>query len=176
MLTTLYKSDVKLCYLGILWPYEVKSMTSKVKMIWGIFADTRRWQACQWWRTFCFPSSAPNSWALMRPPSTPPSSNTSRYYSIYFPTSLLQGSKIIDEIIHLSSFWYFVQRVALGCFQGFISSMLLQCTGWHIRLWRTSHWHKNKSSILAWPGQTMPKRNLCFEVNERFDTTWCVTL
>ena len=44
----------------------------------------------------------------------------------------------------------------------------LQVTGWHIRLLQTSRWHHNKSSILAWPGQAMPKWNCCFDVNGRF--------
>ena len=30
--------------------------------------------------------------------------------------------------------------------------------------------------VLFWPGLARPKRNFCFEVNERFWTTWWVTL
>ena len=32
-------------------------------------------------------------------------------------------------------------------------------TGWHIRLWRTSRWHQNWSSVLAWLGQDRPGQN-----------------
>ena len=35
-------------------------------------------------------------------------------------------------------------------------------TGWHIRLWRTSRWYQNKSSVLAWPGQDRPGQNGTF--------------
>ena len=34
----------------------------------------------------------------------------------------------------------------MQCFQYVLKS---QSTGWHIRLWRTSRWHQNKSSV--WP-------------------------
>ena len=40
-------------------------------------------------------------------------------------------------------------------------------TGWHIRSWRTSRWHQNNISVLAWPG---------LDQNRTFATTWCVTL
>ena len=33
-----------------------------------------------------------------------------------------------------------------------------------------------KTKVLFWPCLAWPKQNLCFEVNERLCTTWCVTL
>ena len=35
-------------------------------------------------------------------------------------------------------------------------------TGWHIRLWRTSRWLQNESSILAWPVLAWPVQNGTF--------------
>ena len=47
-------------------------------------------------------------------------------------------------------------------------------TGWPFRLWQTSHWHLNKSSVLVHGPHT--KAEHYFEVNWRFVTTWMVTV
>ena len=39
---------------------------------------------------------------------------------------------------------------------------ILKRTGWHIRMWRSSRWHQNKVSALAWPGQGRPGQNRTF--------------
>ena len=36
------------------------------------------------------------------------------------------------------------------------------CTGWHIMLIKTFHWHQNKGSVFAWPGQIRPGQNGTF--------------
>ena len=57
----------------------------------------------------------------------------------------------------------------------------LSFTGWHIRLWRTSSWHQNKSSLLAWLGQNMPGQNGTFVLkstggSSQPDVSPCISL
>ena len=48
------------------------------------------------------------------------------------------------------------------------------CTGWPIRLCKTSHWLQNK--VVFQYMDLILKLNLSFDVNGRFCTTWMVTL
>ena len=62
---------------------------------------------------------------------------------------LKQGIILLYSILHI---WLCLWR----------NPNALESTGWHIRLWQTSRWHQNISSVLAWSGQARPKWNFCF--------------
>ena len=61
----------------------------------------------------------------------------------------------------LSVFFSFIFRI-LNIFTLNNLSYLHLCTGWHIKLAKTSRWLQNKSFVLAWPALTLPGQNGTF--------------